>query len=167
MALRIGGATWVEIAAQMGLRSERSAADLYYRTLEEGVREAADETKRNEEITRLDRLMRRWWPDAIAMAPANASDDDREKIDARSERAMKQLKWVLDMRIRLQGLYRPVQIELPDELPMTVSLDDVWDKLEALREQRRVAGIVDAVIDATSTTVHTNGQGHPELPAAG
>lgn len=114
LALRLAGASYVEVAEALGLAGIADARELIESTLANKVTPADREHLRREEAARLDRLQRGVWIKAV--------DPDHPEHLA----AVKVVLQISESRRRLQGLDAPTEISVhsptQDEIERWVSV---------------------------------------------
>jgi len=143
--LRRSGNTFDQIGARIGI-SQQHATRLYKAALLDTYRRPAEE-ERELELSRVDGLLRRWWPDLLQADTAIA------------ERASNQIRWILHYRAELLGL-KINKVDLTvTQGGVTIPADnDVWQQLQAMRAQH-LAGESpgQAVIDVEALPASPNG----------
>jgi len=112
--LRLAGASYRQIAAQLGVSVRTSFQDVQ-RALKATLQPAADEVRR-EEVLRLDRLLLAHWP------ASTRGDIAATNVALR----------IMERRARLLGLDVPVEKNDPAALPVAAS---ALDELRARRER--------------------------------
>ena len=100
MSLRLGGATFIQIAEQVGYRDAPEAYVAYKRGMDETIQPIADEI-RYEELRRLDRLILTWWPKALGAANTDPSPKAADIVFR-----------CMEKRAKLLGLDAPIKQEV-------------------------------------------------------
>jgi hypothetical protein len=119
--MRRSGWTFDQIAARIGI-SQVHASRLYKAAILDTYRRPAEE-ERELELSRVDGLLRRWWPDLL------------QRDDAKAERASNQIRWILHYRADLLGL-KVTKLDVKISEGVTIPADaDVWEALRAMRLQ--------------------------------
>lgn len=126
MTLRLAGMPFEQIAREVGYADQSGAYRAYQRVMERTVRPMADEA-REEEVSRLDRLIMSYWPRALG---GNGHDPNPKAADV-VFRAM-------DRRAKLLGLDAPIK----QEIDVTTYTSDDFDK-----EVAEVAALIDRATD--------------------
>lgn len=115
---RLNGLPWEIIAQRVGYASAGAAYNAYSRALIRTLREPADEI-RTQELERLDRLMSRFYNDAIRTGnPQSASMT---------------LK-IMERRAKLLGLDAPTKIDSKSEISIYTGGGDIDAAVEELRK---------------------------------
>jgi len=115
---RLNGLPWEIIAQRVGYASAGAAYNAYSRALVRTLREPADEI-RTQELERLDRLMSRFYNDAIRTGnPQSASMT---------------LK-IMERRAKLLGLDAPTKIDSKSEISIYTGGGDIDAAVEELRK---------------------------------
>jgi hypothetical protein len=118
------GESYAAIAADLG-RSESSVRERFLRTMEQTAQ--STEVARQEALMRLARIQHQWWGDAT-------SEEDTGRAFIRAHRAMKQLRWILDQKHRIEGLYEPTATRQTavtrPPAPTDKELRDLFKKIE-------------------------------------
>jgi predicted transcriptional regulator len=123
----LAGETYADIAADMG-RSESTIRERFLRTMERTATNR--ELARVEALMRLERLQYQLWEDAT-------SEEDAGPAFVRAHRAMRQLRWILDQKHRIEGLYEPVApaklIPSPQPELTAAELDELFKGIQRPR----------------------------------
>ncbi len=137
--LRIAGASWETIARQCGYASRGAANTDVTRAMEAATAEATRnaDVLRQLELTRLDRLQRAVWAEAIK------GDGD----------AIRTVLGIIDRRCKLLGLSAPSKVEV-------VTLGAIEAEIQRLEEEQAGLGDLDP-----ADLVEPAGADLPDLPA--
>ena len=115
---RLLGLPWETIAKEVGYASAGAAYNAYSRALVRTLREPAEEI-RQQELERLDRMMTRFYNDAIRTGnPASASTTLR----------------IMERRAKLLGLDAPTKIDSKSEMTIYSGGGDIDAAVEELRK---------------------------------
>lgn len=117
MTMRLGGATFEQIATQVGYSDAPKAYLEYKKAMDEAIQPVADEI-RYEELRRLDRMILTWWPKALGAANTDPSPKAADIVFK-----------CMDKRAKLLGLDAPIKQEV--ELTYDDG-DEVSDKVNSL-----------------------------------
>ena len=117
MTMRLGGATFEQIATQVGYADAPKAYLAYKEAMDEAIQPVTDEI-RYEELRRLDRMILTWWPKALGAANTDPSPKAADIVFK-----------CMDKRAKLLGLDAPIKQEV--ELVYDDG-DEVSDKVNSL-----------------------------------
>ena len=117
MTMRLGGATFEQIATQVGYADAQKAYEAYKKAMDEAIQPVTDEI-RYEELRRLDRMILTWWPKALGAANTDPSPKAADIVFK-----------CMDKRAKLLGLDAPIKQEV--ELVYDDG-DEVSDKVNSL-----------------------------------
>jgi hypothetical protein len=121
--LRRAGATFDEIARQVGYTAPGTAYDAYKRALDRTLQMAGSEECRSQELDRLDRLQVAVWPSAMRG----------------DEKAVANVLRIMDRRARLLGLDAPIKHEMLLEVADPTSIDAEVARLAAMLGEQEPA----------------------------